>query len=61
MSLEKKNLQTVQRLNKFFIELIVFMYTEKIAIIFDLSRLGLETKFFLKKKTQSPTYDHFYV
>ena len=32
------------------------MYTQKIAIIFDQSRLGLENKLFLNKITQSPTY-----
>ena len=34
-------------LHKFYIELIVFMYTQKIAIIFDHSRLGREDKLFL--------------
>ena len=43
-------------LNKFYIELIVFMYTQKIAIIFDHSRLSEENKLFLKKITQLPTY-----
>ena len=61
MILKKKNLQTVQELNKFYIELIAFMYTRNIAIIFDQSRLGLEKKFFLNKITQSPTYDHLYL
>ena len=51
MTLEKKNLQTVQGLNKFYIDFIVFMYSQKIAIIFDHSRLGLENKFFLNKIT----------
>ena len=32
------------------------MYTPKIAIIFDHSRLGLENKLFLNKITQLPTY-----
>ena len=36
------------------------MYTQKIAIIFDDSRLGLENKSFLNKITQSPTYDLLY-
>ena len=45
---------------KFYIALRVFMYTQKIAIIFDHSRLGLENKFFLNKIAQSPTYDHLY-
>ena len=36
------------------------MYTQTTAIIFDHSRLGLENKFFLTEKTQSPTYDHLY-
>ena len=43
-------------LNKFYIELIVFRYTQKITIIFDHSRLGLKNKLFLNKKTQLPTY-----
>ena len=60
MILEKKNVQTVQGLNKFCIELRVFMYSPNIAIIFDDSRLGLENKFFLNKITQSPTFDHLY-
>ena len=60
MIFEKKNFQTVQRLNKFFIELTIFLYTQKIAIIFDYSRLGPENKFFLNKITHSPTYDHLY-
>ena len=33
-------------LNKFYIELMVFMYTQKIAIIFYHSRLGMENKLF---------------
>ena len=51
MILEKKNLQTVQGLNKFYTKLIVFMETQKIAIILDDRRLGLENKFFLDKIT----------
>ena len=43
-------------LNKFFIMLIVLMYTQKIAVVFDHSRLGLENKLFLNKITQLPTY-----
>ena len=38
-------------LNKFYVELIVSMYTQKIAIIFDHSRLGEENKLFLNKIT----------
>ena len=32
------------------------MYTQKVAIIFDHSILGLENKLFLNKITQLPTY-----
>ena len=39
MILEKKNLQAVQGLNKCYIELIVFVHTQKIAITFDDSSL----------------------
>ena len=60
MILEKKNLQTVQGLNKFYTKLIVFMETQKIAIILDDRRLRLENKFFLDKITQLSTYDHLY-
>ena len=61
MILEKNNL-TLQESNKpiqFFIELIVLYVHPIIAIIFDLSRYGLENKFFPKKITQSPTYITF--
>ena len=61
MILEKKNLQTVQGLNKFYTKLIVFMETQKIAIILDDRTLGLENKFFLDKITQLSTYDHLYI
>ena len=37
-------------LNKFYIELIVFRCTQKIAIIFDHCRVGLKSKLFLNKK-----------
>ena len=43
-------------LSKFYSKLIVFMYTQKVAIIFDHSILGLENKLFLNKITQLPTY-----
>ena len=36
------------------------METQKIAIILDERRLGLENKFFLDKITQLSTYDHLY-
>ena len=49
-SLEKNNL-TVQVWNKFYIELIVLYVHRKIAIFSDLSRLGLENKFFPKKRS----------
>ena len=52
MILKKKNLQTVQGLNKFYIELIAFMYTRNIAIIFDQSRLDLEKKFLFRMKDE---------
>ena len=48
--------QFKEGLNKSYIELIVFLYIQKIAIIFDHSRLGLENKLFLNKITQLPTY-----
>ena len=46
MILEKNNL-TFQELNKFYIELIVFFVHPKIAIMFDHSRLGLESVLYL--------------
>ena len=58
MILEKKIVckQFNDGLNKFYIELIVFMYTQKIAIIFYHSRLGMENKLFLNKITPLPTF-----
>ena len=49
-SLEKNNL-TVQVWNKFYIELIVLDVHRKIPIFFQHSRLGLENKFFPKKRS----------
>ena len=43
-------------LNKFYIEFIVFMYTQNIAIIFYHSRLGIKKKLFLNKIAPLPTY-----
>ena len=44
-------------LNKFYIEFIVFMYTQKIAIIFYHSRLGIKKKIIPK---QNSSVAHLY-
>ena len=52
--------QSKSQTNQFYTELIVlYVHPNKIAIIFDHSRLGLDNKFFPNKKTRSPTYTTF--